>query len=69
MKADLLLSCGKSLYIADHLYLELSLFEGGIMRLVIDEKDVSPERFRVSDHDMGAVIQEIIPVHDLKEIS
>jgi hypothetical protein len=39
------------------------------MRLVIDEKDVSPERFRVSDHDMGAVIQEIIPVHDLKEIS
>ena len=39
------------------------------MRMVIDEKDVSPDRFRVSDHDMGTVIQEMIPIHDLKEIS
>ena len=50
------MSCGSSLYLARELKLEMSFYEGGIMRIYIDEKSVNPERFRVS-RDIEGVIE------------
>ena len=43
---------------ASILKLEMRVYQGGILRVVIDEKYVNPSRFRLSEHDLGAVIQD-----------
>ena len=58
MQANLKLSCGESLYIASTLQLELSLYEDGIMRVLINEQKVNSNRFRFTDFDTGATVEE-----------
>jgi hypothetical protein len=39
------------------LQLVISFYEGGILRVQIDEKEVNPKRFRLSENEMnGAII-------------
>ena len=71
MTADLVLSCGKSLFIAPVLKFEMRLYEGAIMRVAINEKEVNSKRFKLTDHEMGAIIQGpdvLIPVQDLENV-
>jgi hypothetical protein len=38
------------------LHLVISLYEGGILRVQIDEKEVNPKRFRLSENEMNGAI-------------
>ena len=59
MKADLELDCyGINLYLAPLLHLEITFYEDGILRVLIDEKEVNPKRFRLTKNDFGATVQE-----------
>ncbi|CDW86977.1 neutral alpha-glucosidase ab [Stylonychia lemnae] len=71
------LSCGKieneaiaSSFIANRLLLNVSLYENGIMRVVVDEIGSDTKRFRFTQHDQGTTVVEhqLINV-DIKEIS
>lgn len=57
--AKLALSCGKSLYAASELDMTLKFYwEGGIARLLINEKSVNRFRLSTTPDLEGAVIQE-----------
>ena len=50
-------TCESSLYLVSKLQLVISLYEGGILRVSIDEQQVNPNRFRLSANEMnGAII-------------
>jgi hypothetical protein len=49
----------KSLYLASTLKLQLKLYQDGILRVIIDEREQSnAKRFRLSEHDDETVIAE-----------
>jgi len=41
-------------YVASELSLELSLFRGGVLRVLIDEVGAPINRFRIADEKLGA---------------
>lgn len=51
-------SCSESLFLATKLELEIKLYQEGILRVFVDEKEgPNPNRFRISDHDFGTIIE------------
>ena len=69
LKGTLVLNelCPKSLYLARELELELRIYEGGILRVLIDEKAVKGNRFRLSKHDLGSIINPDLRPINLRE--
>ena len=66
LKGTLVLNelCSESLYLARELEVELQIYEGGILRVLVDEKAVNGNRFRLSKHDLGSIVN-----HDLRPIN
>ena len=69
LKGTLVLNelCSESLYLARELELELRIYEGGILRVLIDEKAVKGNRFRLSKHDLGSIINPDLRPINLRE--
>ncbi len=69
LKGTLVLNelCSDSLYLARELEVELRIYEGGILRLLIDEKTVKGNRFRLSKHDLGSIVNPELRLINLRE--
>ncbi len=51
--------------------MDIFVYEGGIIRVIINEKDVNKRRFRITEHDMGASFQGskgVISVDNLSDV-
>ncbi|CDW88355.1 alpha glucosidase ii [Stylonychia lemnae] len=64
-------SRSQSYYIAEHLLLKVQIYENGILRVNIDEKLVNPQRFKLTDYDLGAshVEEQLISIGNLQDYS
>ena len=61
--------CKNSLFLARELDLEVSIYEGGILRVWIDERHTGkPNRFRLSTHDMGSILNQDLRQLNLREL-
>ena len=69
LKGTLVLNelCPESLYLARELEVELQIYEGGILRVLVDEKAVKGNRFRLSKHDLGSIVNPDLRLINLRE--
>ncbi|CDW88484.1 neutral alpha-glucosidase ab [Stylonychia lemnae] len=52
------LDINKSIFAVQNMTLTLKLYQDGILRVIINEKEINKDRFRISEHDMDASIVE-----------
>lgn len=69
LKGTLVLNelCSESLYLARELEVEMQIYEGGILRVLVDEKAVKGNRFRLSKHDLGSIVNPDLRPINLRE--
>jgi len=57
------------MFLAGELELEIVIYEGGILRMWVDEKLTGkPRRFRLSTHDLGSIINKDLRTYNLREL-